>query len=94
CAPVLTRREAIRHPQVAANGIVVEHDHPQAGRLRQARNPAVFSATPAAQSGGAPALGAHTRAVLAEAGFSAGEIDTMLAGGAAFESATADEDAA
>ncbi|WP_299396013.1 CaiB/BaiF CoA-transferase family protein [Pelagibius sp.] len=92
CAPVLTRREAIRHPQVAANGIVVEHDHPQAGRLRQARNPAVFSATPAAQRSGAPALGAHTRAVLAEAGFSAGEIDAMLAGGAAFESATADED--
>lgn len=92
CAPVLTRREAIRHPQVEANGIVVEHDHPQAGRLRQTRNPAVFSATPAAQRSGAPALGAHTRAVLAEAGFSAGEIDAMLAGGAALEGAAAAED--
>lgn len=45
CAPVLTRRQAIRHPQVVANGIIVETDHPEAGRLRQARTPARFSST-------------------------------------------------
>ena len=37
CAPVLTRSRMIEHPQVVANGIVVETEHPGAGRLRQAR---------------------------------------------------------
>ena len=46
CAPVLTRSEILRHPQVLANGIMVEVDHPVAGRLRQARPAARFSDTP------------------------------------------------
>ena len=46
CAPVLTRSQMIEHPQVVANGIVVETEHPGAGRLRQARPAARFSATP------------------------------------------------
>ena len=82
CAPVLTRTEVLTHPQVLANGIVVETDHPIAGRLRQARPAARFSATPAAIRGGAPALGEHTREVLAELGYPAAEID-VLAGHAA-----------
>ena len=85
CAPVLTRREAIRHPQVQANGIIVESDHPEAGRLRQARTPAEFLGTPAEQRYGAPRLGANTREVLAEAGFTGGEIATLLESGAAAE---------
>ncbi len=83
CAPVLTRREMIRHPQVVENGIVVETDHPRAGRLRQARSAARFSATPAAVRHGAPGLGAHTREVLAEAGYTAAEIDALMQSGAA-----------
>jgi len=94
CAPVLTRREMIRHPQVEANGIIQESDHPQAGRLRQARSPARFSATPAEHRFGAPPLGAHTREILAEAGYAAAEIDRMIEAGAAVEAKTSEEDAA
>ncbi|GAB4231313.1 MAG: CoA transferase [Kiloniellaceae bacterium] len=94
CAPVLTRREAIRHPQVRANGIVVESDHPVAGRLRQARTPAQFSATPAEDRYGAPALGGHTREILAEAGYGAAEIEELIGNGAAAEAAEAGENAA
>ena len=94
CAPVLTRREAIRHPQVLANGIVVENEHPEAGRLRQAGNPADFSGTPARHRFGAPPLGAHTREILGEAGFSAAEIEAMVAAGAAAETTAKGEDAA
>jgi crotonobetainyl-CoA:carnitine CoA-transferase CaiB-like acyl-CoA transferase len=83
CAPVLTRHEMIRHPQVVENGIVVETDHPQAGRLRQSRTPARFSETPAEHRRGGPALGGNTREILAEAGYSATEIDTLIAAGAA-----------
>lgn len=83
CAPVLTRAEMIRHPQIAANRMVVEVDHPQAGRLRQARPPARFSDT--ALDPGAPArlLGEDTADVLARAGLSADEIAELFADGVA-----------
>lgn len=77
CAPVLTRTETLSDPQVRANGIVVEHDHPAAGRIRQGRPAARFSATPQAIRLGAPGYGEHTRAVLSEAGFSPAEIEAL-----------------
>ena len=64
CAPVLTRSEMRVHPQVAANKTVIEYDHPVAGRLRQARNPAVFHGTPTGKVTPAPALGEHTDEIL------------------------------
>ena len=88
CAPVLTRREAIRHPQVVANGIVVETEHPEAGRLRQARTPAEFFGTPAEHRFGAPRLGGQTREILSEADFSEEEIDRLLESGTAAEAPT------
>lgn len=94
CAPVLTRREAIRHPQAAANGIVTESDHPVAGRLRQARAPAVFSATSPEHRFGAPTLGGHTREILAAAGYDEAAIAAMIENGSAAESRTRNEDAA
>ena len=81
CAPVLTRNEVIRHPQVDALGLVVEYDHPAAGRLRQARAAARFSKTPAEIRHGAPALGEDTERVLAELGYSAAEIAALRGGG-------------
>ena len=82
CAPVLTRNQVIRHPQVAALELLAEYDHPQAGRLRQARNAARFSRTSAAIRRGAPALGADTDTVLAELGYSAAEIAALREEGA------------
>lgn len=81
CAPVLKRHEMIHHPQVEASGIVVETEHPHAGRLRQARNAARFEATPTEIRHGAPHHGEHTRAIMSELGFSVAEIDGLIAGG-------------
>ncbi len=77
CAPALTRREAIAHPQVRASGTVVELSHPTAGLLRQARPAARFSATPPALRRGAPKLGEHNAEVLMELGRSREEIAAL-----------------
>ncbi len=80
-APVLTRSEVITHPQVLANETVMETDHPEAGRLRQARPAARFSETPTVVKRGGPALGEHTREVLAELGYSDEDIAQLIEGG-------------
>ena len=74
CGPVLTRNQVIRHPQVAALGLVVETEHPRAGRLRQTRAAARFSGTSPEIRRGAPGLGEHTQEILAGLGYSAREI--------------------
>lgn len=91
CAPVLTRSAMIDHPQIRATGIVVELDHPQAGKVRQARPAATFSVSEPDLSHGAPVLGADTDALLASAGFTADEIAALRADGVA---GTKEEDAA
>ncbi|MEL6793929.1 MAG: CoA transferase, partial [Pseudomonadota bacterium] len=82
-APVLTRREMIRHPQIAANELIIETDHPTAGRLRQTRPPMRFDNAPVKGPTGAPKLGEHTRAALRELGYAEEEIDALIGGGAA-----------
>jgi crotonobetainyl-CoA:carnitine CoA-transferase CaiB-like acyl-CoA transferase len=74
CGPVLTRNQVIHHPQVQEMKIVVETDHPVAGRLRQARPAARFSRTPPKIRRGAPRLGEHTREMLSELSYSDAEI--------------------
>ena len=77
CAPVLTRSQVIQHPQVQQLEIVVETEHPAAGRLRQSRPAARFSRTQAGIRHGAPGLGEHTEEVLAELGYSSAEIAAL-----------------
>ena len=82
CAPVLTRTATLTHPQFEALGIVTETEHPEAGRIREARPAARFSATPQALTRPAPGYGADTDAVLREVGLDEAEI-AALAGKAA-----------
>jgi len=67
CAPVLTREQVIAHPQVVASGILIESEHPTAGRLRQTRAAARFEA-PMRVRRGAPRLGEHSQEILRELG--------------------------
>ena len=82
CAPALTRNEVIKHPQIIASEILIETDHPVAGRLRQTRTPARFEGTPTEIRQGAPRLGEHNLEILTELGFDAAEIDALRAKGA------------
>ena len=76
CAPVLTRDQVITHPQIVASGILLESDHPTAGRLRQTRTAARFEG-PTIVRRGAPRLGEHSREVLAELGLGDEEIAAL-----------------
>ena len=81
CAPVLTRAEMVRHAQVEASGVVIETDHPHAGRLRQARNAARFAVTTPEIRHGAPHLGEHTMDILADLGYGEDRREALLANG-------------
>src|SRR3546814_18655538 len=69
-------------PQTLAREMVVELDHPRAGRVKTIGLPVKFSATPGGARAPAPLYGQHTRAVLAEYGYDAAEIDRLIAEGA------------
>lgn len=77
CAPVLSRSEMIRHPQVQANGIVTDYEHPGAGRVRQARPAARFSTSDTRAPSGAPALGADTAELLQACGYSGEQLQNL-----------------
>jgi crotonobetainyl-CoA:carnitine CoA-transferase CaiB-like acyl-CoA transferase len=81
CAPVLTRDNVHLHPQVRANGILVENEHPVAGAMRQPRPPEEMDETPSAIRRPAPLLGQHTDEVLAEFGFDESEIARLRSRG-------------
>jgi crotonobetainyl-CoA:carnitine CoA-transferase CaiB-like acyl-CoA transferase len=68
-------------PQVQAMGIMVDLVHPITGPQRVVGPLVRMSVTPTAAAGPAPPLGADTGAILAEAGFTADEIASLLAAG-------------
>jgi len=63
-APVLGVNAALAHPHAVAREMVVEADHPTAGRLRLAGRPIKFPGAPQRPSTAPPTLGQHTVEVL------------------------------
>jgi CoA:oxalate CoA-transferase len=73
--------ELVDDPQVEANAYLQNVEWPGHEPLRIPGSGVQFSRTPARIRGMAPALGAHTREVLLECGFSGEEIDRLEAEG-------------
>jgi crotonobetainyl-CoA:carnitine CoA-transferase CaiB-like acyl-CoA transferase len=81
-APVLDYAGVAEHRQFAANGYIVEIEHPNLGRMR-VPGPAIhMSGTPSAVQGGGPELGQHTEEILLESGYSWPEIEALKDAGA------------
>ena len=81
-APVNTRQAMIDDPHVQHRGIVVESNHPTAGRIRSVRPPVLFSNTASKLARHAPLFGEHTDDVLSEIlALDANEIAALRADG-------------
>jgi crotonobetainyl-CoA:carnitine CoA-transferase CaiB-like acyl-CoA transferase len=65
CAPVNTIDRVFNEPQVRHRGMLLEIEHPTAGKVRMAGMPLKFSNTPASVRLPPPLLGQHTEEVLA-----------------------------
>jgi crotonobetainyl-CoA:carnitine CoA-transferase CaiB-like acyl-CoA transferase len=83
CGPINSIGDMAADPQTLAREMVVELEHPRAGRTRALGLPIKFSATPGRVARPAPCYGEHTREVLGEFGFAAPEIEALFASGAA-----------
>jgi crotonobetainyl-CoA:carnitine CoA-transferase CaiB-like acyl-CoA transferase len=81
CAPVNRYADLPRDPQVIATGLIVEQEHPRAGRFRTLDTPIRFDRTPGGIRTPAPALGEHTDAALGEAGLTPAEIAKLRESG-------------
>jgi crotonobetainyl-CoA:carnitine CoA-transferase CaiB-like acyl-CoA transferase len=79
CAPVNDYPMLVRHPQVVATGFITEQNHPRAGTFKTVATPVKLEKTPGTIRTPAPSLGEHSRDVLAEAGFTTAEIDSLAA---------------
>jgi len=80
--PVNKIGDMLADPQVKARDMVVEVDHPRAGRVKALGHPVKFSGTPGEMKLPAPLLGQHTREVLAGLGYGAAEIEALQREGA------------
>jgi crotonobetainyl-CoA:carnitine CoA-transferase CaiB-like acyl-CoA transferase len=81
CAPIITAEEVFRHPQILANEMIVEFDHPTVGRVKMMGIPIKLTQNPGEIRLPAPALGQHTEEVLRELGYSDPDIEALRGDG-------------
>jgi formyl-CoA transferase len=81
CGPVHFPEEIFEHPHVAANHLMLDFEHEVLGPMRMPASPMRLSETPPVHPTPPPALGAHSREILAEYGYDAATIDQLMSSG-------------
>ena len=79
CAPVNSLDDVLEDPHLADVQLFREIEHPSEGRLVSVRSP--FQGGAALDDAPAPMLGADSRALLVELGYSTDEVDALVAAG-------------
>jgi len=79
--------ELMTDPHLKEVGFFKEEHHPSEGKIRRSKLANVFSGGARKDEGHAPLFGEHTREILKELGYSAAEVDKMIAGKAVTEAA-------
>jgi crotonobetainyl-CoA:carnitine CoA-transferase CaiB-like acyl-CoA transferase len=82
CAAVRRIEDMFDHPQVLAQDLVAEIDHPVVGRYRTMTKPIAFADTPGPEPTAPPLPGQHSDEVLGRFGFSGAEIVALREKGA------------
>ena len=77
CGRVMDLAEVFADPQVLAQDMVLEVEHPGRGTVRMTGFPIKLSATPAGLRRPAPALGEHTDQILGELGYGPARIEEL-----------------
>ena len=77
CGRVMDLEDVFADPQVLAQEMVLEAEHPGHGRVRMTGFPVKLSATPARFRHPAPGLGEHTDQILADAGYSPDQVAAL-----------------
>ena len=81
CGRVMDLEDVFADPQVLAQEMVLEAEHPGHGRVRMTGFPVKLSATPPRLRRPAPGLGEHTDQILAEAGYGPDQIAALRRAG-------------
>jgi CoA:oxalate CoA-transferase len=81
CGRVMDLQDVFADPQVLAQEMVLEAEHPGHGRVRMTGFPVKLGATPARLRRPAPRLGEHTDEVLGDAGYDRKRIAALRAAG-------------
>ena len=78
CAPINDYGQVFTDRHLAERGYFWDADHPALGPVRQLGSPMRLSGTPVRRGGAGPVLGADTRTVLGEVGYTSAEIDDLI----------------
>jgi crotonobetainyl-CoA:carnitine CoA-transferase CaiB-like acyl-CoA transferase len=78
-----TMDEVVADPQMRAAGAFIEYDQPGHGAMETINSPIFMAGADKLRPTAAPEVGAQTREVLGELGYSAGEIEQLIRRGAA-----------
>ena len=83
-----TYAEIASDPQLRANGLLPEFEHPRFGRLATVDSPISVAGVPKTPPAAAPELGEHTREVLRTLAYSEAQIQQLIERGVAIQART------
>ena len=81
CGPINNVQEIVESPQIQVREMIIEMDHPKAGKIKMAGSPIKSSLTPVSYRCPPPILGQHTEEILVSLGYSRDDIDSFKTDG-------------